>query len=142
MRVWARWFYLVAVISILASGCSSSGSSGAVTVSPTNPTVFVNGEIQFEATGPSSTTAITWAVNGTNGAYGTIDPNLGLYVAPSVVPSGATVTVTATQGSATGSTNVTVESGAALSISPATATVGTGKTLPSLPQSPACLSEP
>src|ERR1700674_157945 len=127
MRPWTRWFYLMVVISIVTTGCKSTNTTlaGTVTVSPATPTVFVSGMIQFGATAPNATTAITWAVNGTGGANGTIDASTGLYTAPSIVPAGATITITATQGSVSGTTTVTVDSGVRLSVTPSTATVGT-----------------
>ena len=106
--------------------------SGAVTITPASPTVFgerINAICGYR---PQSTTTITWAVNsvtGGNSTVGTID-DTGLYTAPAVVPANTTITITATQGSANGTTTVTLDSGVRLSVNPAAATVGTGEILP------------
>ena len=124
-----RWLGIILLFGVMAAGCkSSSSAAAAITVLPTLPTVLVNGMIQFEATAPNATGSVTWSVNGVSGGnttVGTIDVN-GLYTAPALLP-GTTITVTATQGNVSGSTTVTLDSGVRLSVTPGTATVGTGE---------------
>jgi uncharacterized repeat protein (TIGR03803 family) len=85
-----------------------------VTVSPTTAQVPSGDLQQFIVTvANTSNTAVTWSVNnvsGGNATIGTINAS-GLYVAPAVVPSPATVTITATSQADTtksGSAAVTV----------------------------------
>jgi hypothetical protein len=70
-----------------------------VTISPTSITVRINKTRQFTATvHNTANVAVSWRVNsivGGNATVGTIS-TAGLYKAPTVVPSPATVTVTAT----------------------------------------------
>src|SRR6266576_2435756 len=69
-----------------------------VTISPTSATVGAGGTQQFRAMAQNtSNTAVAWQVNrmtGGNATVGTLSSS-GLYTAPGVVPSPATVTVTA-----------------------------------------------
>jgi hypothetical protein len=88
-----------------------------VTVTPTNASVVTGKTQQLNASVVgTSNTAVTWTVQGAGcsaAACGTIDSK-GLYTAPAVVPSPATVTVTATSladPSKTGSTSVVILSG-------------------------------
>jgi Abnormal spindle-like microcephaly-assoc'd, ASPM-SPD-2-Hydin/PQQ-like domain len=76
---------------------SGSGSTTTLTISPLNPTVTVNGTVQFTASASSTWTA----------TCGTIGSSSGLYTAPTTVQS-CTVKATATSGGATASTTVTV----------------------------------
>jgi len=79
---------------------------------------------QFKATVNGSTDQnVTWAVTGPS-ANGTVDVTTGLYTAPAVVPSPATVTVTATSSLASlpGSTFVTVATPTELGTSQITVT--------------------
>jgi len=85
-----------------------------VSLSPSNPSVFISATQQFTATVTnSSNTAVIWQVNGVTGGSsttGTISVS-GLYSAPGVVPSPSTVTVTAVSAAdsaATASTTVTI----------------------------------
>ncbi len=79
----------------------------AITISPTNPSVTVNGNLSFTAS-----TAVTWSAS-----CGSISGS-GAYTAPGT-PTSCTVTGTATDGSGrTGSTNVTVNATVTLTISP------------------------
>jgi DNA-binding beta-propeller fold protein YncE len=131
MRRWTRCFYFLLVLGIGAAGCKST-AAGTITLSPLTPVVLVNNMVQFTAAAPSDTATITWSVNSVNGGnttVGTID-STGLYTAPAVVPPNTTITVTATQGNASGSTTVTVDSGTRVTVSPAAATVGTLETFP------------
>ena len=116
---------------------SSSGgsSSGNVTVTPGTASVPINTTAQFTASVSNSTSGVYWSVNdvlGGNLTTGTIS-NSGLYTAPAVIPSPATVTIKATSVSdstQSATAKVTVTSGTALSISltPSTASVYTGRT--------------
>lgn len=104
-----------------------------VAVTPATASVPVNTTSQFTATvRGASSQAVTWNVNGTaggNGTVGFIDSVRGLYTAPAVPPSPATVTVNATSTYApvaNGSAIVTVTNPVPLvsvTISPTSATV-------------------
>jgi len=92
-----------------------SGSSVKVTVSPASANVRAGATKSFSVTVTgSSKTAVTWEVNGVAGggaAAGTIS-SLGLYTAPSTIPSSNTVTVRAVSSAdptATGSSAVTLQ---------------------------------
>src|SRR5439155_1604658 len=105
-----------------------------VRVSPSTDTLTVSHTLQFTATvNGTSDTATTWNVNGIlggNGTTGTIS-STGLYAAPVVVPSPATVSVTAvSQADSTksGSASVTITAPPlAISISPTFASVRAGQ---------------
>jgi hypothetical protein len=73
------------------------GPAVTVTVSPASARVEASGTQQFTATlTGTSNTAVIWSLSGCTGAdCGTVSP-AGLYAAPSVIPTQATVTVTAT----------------------------------------------
>lgn len=86
-----------------------------VTVSPSSASTVVNTQKQFTATVTgNSNQAVTWDVNGVvggNGTVGFIDSISGLYTAPLVVPSPATVTIHARSNvvsEAIGSATVTI----------------------------------
>jgi hypothetical protein len=145
-------------------GISSCGGGGAVTVtavtiSPASATVQINETAEFTAqvalsntTSTSSTTTIvTWSVNGvpggsaTTGTIGTstLDQLVGVYTAPATVPNvnSGQVNITATTPQVPGSTTntnlitsntvvATIGIGTGLSVSPATATVSAGGAQP------------
>ena len=79
---------------------SGTGTSTTLTISPVNPTVAVNGTLQFTASAPSTWTA----------TCGTIGSSSGLYTAPASTGS-CSVKATATSGGQTASTTVTVTAG-------------------------------
>lgn len=82
---------------------------GTFTISPLNPTVSVNGKLQFTASASSSWTA----------TCGTIGSSTGLYTAPATAQT-CTVKGTATSGGQTASTTVTVTTGSGqVTITPA-----------------------
>jgi hypothetical protein len=116
-------FVLLLSISGLA-GCGSSdmpSSTGptTLTVTASAGTVLLGKTVQFTATGG---TVSSWTVNGVSGgsaATGTIGAN-GLYTAPTVLPTSATVTIGATSGSLSGTASVTVSSDVAVSVAPST----------------------
>ena len=92
-----------------------------VAVSPTQAALQVGKTQQFTSSvSGSSNTAVTWSVNGVAGGNSTLGAisTAGLYTAPSAVPSGSSVNVTATSAADT-----TKSASAAVSISAAPATV-------------------
>ncbi len=104
----------IGLVGLISCGGVAGGGGGGqpvtVTVSPSSVVVALGGQQQFTATvNNSSDQAVTWAVTG-GSANGTISAN-GLYTAPAVAPSPATVTVTAASavaGSTPGSATVQV----------------------------------
>jgi len=110
-----------------------------VTVTPAAASVTVHTTTPFTATVQhNADQTVTWDVNGTVGgtsAVGWIDPT-GLYMAPSVVPSPATVAVHATSNAvpvAVGEASVTITpppQPVSVTISPTSATVRVSKTTP------------
>jgi hypothetical protein len=120
-----------ATVSAISAADSTKIASAAVTVqplvsvglSPTLATVQVSQTQQFTATVSGTTnTAVTWGVNGIaggNSTVGTVSTN-GLYTAPSVVPSGGSVTVTATSAADT-----TKSAGATVTVIAPTLTITT-----------------
>ena len=112
-------------------------SAVSVSVSPPSATVQIDKQQQFGATVTgNSNQAVTWDVNGAiggNGTVGFIDSISGLYTAPAVVPSPATVTVHATSNavtSASGSASVTITNPpppVSVSITPTSTSVRIGR---------------
>jgi hypothetical protein len=110
-----------------------------VTVTPPSASLALNAQQQFSAVvNGSGNQTVTWGVNGTPGgtsSAGFIDLNTGLYTAPNILPSPATVTVQATSqvmSSAVGTALVTITGPPppiSVNISPTTATVRVGKTV-------------
>lgn len=94
------------------SGAARQSGVGVI-VSPSSATVQVGQSRAFAATVTGATGGVTWSVNGVvggNALVGTIDAT-GLYLAPTVVPAPALVTVRATSIStptASGTASVTV----------------------------------
>jgi hypothetical protein len=95
-----------AVIQISATSVQDSTKSGStqlsvvlkITVAPLTPSVQLFHPEQFNATVQGvSNTAVTWAVNGIAGGNSNVGQisNTGLYTPPAVLPSPATVTVSA-----------------------------------------------
>src|SRR5579884_1178495 len=123
-----------------APAAASSTSSTTVTppvimvsVSPATTTVFTSGTAQFTATVTgTSNTAVTWSVGGVAGGnqtLGTINAS-GLYTAPTLVPTPAVLTVTATSAansSISGSARVTVASPILVNVSPTSAVLLPGQ---------------
>lgn len=152
--------FLVAAAAIFGlPGCG--GGSGSTTVSsvaidPTAITVPINTQTDFTAvvklndSSTSTTTTITWEVNGTAGGSSTlgtivpstIDSEVGVYTAPAAVPSTGTtqvgqVSITAVAQQDTSSTTstktvtsntavVTIGVGSGLTVTPTTAIVPAG----------------
>ncbi len=99
---------LIAALVMFLSACGGGGGNNpnntpTVTVSPATANVQEGSTQQFTATVTNtSSTAVNWSVNnvaGGNSTVGTIS-STGLYTAPLVVPSPASVTVTAALQSA------------------------------------------
>jgi hypothetical protein len=117
-----------------ASVTISSGSSVAVSITPSSIGLQLGGTEQFSASvSGSSNTAVTWLVNGTaggNAVLGTISTT-GFYSAPSNMPPAA-IAVTAqsmAQPSASANANVQLSvPSVAVSISPTIASITEGKT--------------
>ena len=130
----------VADSSVTASALVTLTDGIVVGISPTSATVSIGAGQAFAATltGPgSSSSAITWSVNGIvggNSTLGTITSNgatSALYVAPAVTPSPSTVSVTATSvadSSKSASASVTITCAATNTISPFAATVSLAQT--------------
>ena len=148
----------MAALLTSACGAKSNGSSTAatvtgVTVTPTSTTdVPINTSFDFTATvtlsdtSVSTTTAVTWFVNGIAGGNSTIgtivplntDNQVGVYTAPGIVPAvnNGQVNITATaQQSASCTTNCTITSNTVvvqitvvlgLTVSPSSANVAAG----------------
>jgi hypothetical protein len=96
------WLVAMALSALELFGCAgvtTTQTPVAITVmiSPTSVTVAVGGTQQFTATlQNTSNTAVTWQVNGVTGGNATVGTvsSSGVYTAPGVAPSPATVTVT------------------------------------------------
>jgi hypothetical protein len=131
-------FEAVDVTPLMVDPNSGQALQGSVyvTVTPGSATVQVNQQQQFTAAVTGNTNQlVTWDVNGAvggNGTAGFIDSISGLYTAPAVMPSPATVTVHATSKavpSAVGSAAVTIANPpppVSITISPASATLHVG----------------
>jgi uncharacterized membrane protein YgcG len=131
----------VTVTAVSTSNASLSGFAGvtltappSLSVSPSSASVLKAGGTQsFTATVSNVTnTAVTWQVNGITGGNATLGTisNTGLYTAPAVIPSPATVTVIAVSTAdpaLSGSAIVTVVH-VVVGVIPATATVGASQT--------------
>lgn len=145
---------IACLVLFWAAGCGGGGSTNirSVTISPTTvPNLPINETASFTAvvtldnSTVSTTTTVSWEVNGVaggNSTYGTIvnnsvDQDEGIYTAPAVVPSDNTVNITAvvTQTNTNSTTPPTITSniatislgvGLGLSISPTGATVPAG----------------
>lgn len=110
-----------------------------ITIAPTTASLRVNGQLMFIPTiSGSSTTTVTWRVNGIaggNATGGTITSG-GLYTAPAGVPSPATVSVTGVISDpncgapgamcTSNAASVTILPQASITISPSAVTVQTG----------------
>jgi hypothetical protein len=131
-------FEAVDVTPLMVDPNSGQALQGSVyvTVTPGSATVQVNQQQQFTAAVTGNTNQlVTWDVNGAvggNGTAGFIDSISGLYTAPAVMPSPATVTVHATSKavpSAVGRAALTIANPpppVSITISPASATLHVG----------------
>jgi hypothetical protein len=128
---------LLILFLLTIAGCGGSSTVPPViyiTISPLNASVPIGNTLQFsETTSGSATTDVAWQVNGIaggNSTYGTISAT-GLYTAPATVPDPGTVVVTVVSLANTtyiANANVTIVSGIAVAVSPATANLGLGQT--------------
>jgi hypothetical protein len=156
------WLLPVALACLLGIASCGGGSGGTVTVtavniSPASATVPINEQAEFTAQvtlsnttdSSSTTTIVTWYVNGvaggnaTTGTIGTstLSALVGVYTAPSVVPdsNSGQVNITATTPQVPGSTTntnlitsntaiATIGIGSGLAINPTTTTIAAGQT--------------
>ena len=119
----------------VASNAAGCPLPVAISVSPTSASVEANGGTRtFTATVTNtSNTTVTWQVNGVaggNSTVGTISAS-GAYMAPSAIPSPATVTVmavSAADSTKSASSQVTIAPVITVSVSPGTATVAASGT--------------
>ncbi len=104
---------LVVVVTLAACGGGGGGNNNTpmVTVTPATANLQEGSTLQFAATVTNSSSGVNWLVNGVaggSGATGTISSS-GLYTAPVVIPSPASITITAQlQSSSTVSSNAVV----------------------------------
>jgi hypothetical protein len=94
----------ISLLLLFLSGCGGSGSVPPqqvlvrISISPSQATVAAGAtQLFFASVTGTANHAVTWKVNGTTGGdvtSGTISA-AGLYIAPSTIPSPATVTVSA-----------------------------------------------
>lgn len=127
---------LLTVLTACGGGSSSSSTEVTITISPLSASVTTSQTQQFTATVTNSTnTAVTWQVNGVAGGTTTVGfiSTTGVYTAPNVVPTPATVTVSAiaqadTTKTASAGVTVTAPSTptAALAVTPSTVTLPAG----------------
>lgn len=119
-----------------ASSTTTTDSGVSVKVTPTSANVTVQATQQFTATVTGTTnTALTWSVNGIAGGNSTVGQinASGLYTAPSVVPTPASITVTAasaadSKASATSAVVLMPKTGIFVVVSPNSAKVVGGAT--------------
>src|SRR5271168_5579192 len=131
--------FAVFIFTLFAiGGCGYAGTppkpsvTVSVSVLPTSALLALGATQQFQATvSGSPDTTVTWEVNGVangNTIVGTVS-GTGLYTAPAVMPSPASVTVTAISQVNPGdqaSAIVTLKAAVGVSVLPATATVAPG----------------
>lgn len=158
-RRFFRWAAGLAAMAmaLAVTGCGKGGGSGStnlksVAISPTTASIPLGSQFTFQATinlidsTVSTTTTVSWQVNGTAGGSATIgtitplstDSDVGVYQAPLTNPN-QTITVTAvvTQTDSTATTpptvtsnsaTVTLGTGLGLQVTPSAATVRAGGT--------------
>jgi hypothetical protein len=136
---------MVTVAAVLQADATKFGSAtvtinplpnAQVSVSPANASVVAGASLQFNATVQNGPQAVIWEVDGIqlgNSTIGSISSS-GFYTAPALIPIPPMVTITAileTDLSVSGRTNVTIVAPpVSVSISPSTANVIAGQTLP------------
>ena len=131
---------LAVFLATWVSACGGGGGGSSppppppinVSVSPATASVFLGATQQFSATvSNTSITGVAWSVSGTGCTgtqCGTIDAN-GLYTAPAILPSPATITIRATSQanvSRFGTATVTLTSDVSVSAMPTAANVELG----------------
>ncbi|HXC48775.1 MAG TPA: hypothetical protein VNU20_10820 [Candidatus Sulfotelmatobacter sp.] len=129
-------------LGLSLAACASGPGSGStpppptpqitVTVAPNSGTVLLGNTLAFSASvNNTSDTSVFWSVNGISGGspqVGTISPD-GLFTAPTDLPPGGKVQVTATShadSSKSSTAGVTVSSDIAISLSPVSSSVELG----------------
>ena len=137
---------LLAATASCAAGCAGGSNGGAapspvppaappvsVSVAPPSASVILGDSVAFSATVTgAANTSVTWSVNGVPGgssAMGVVSAS-GMYQAPAILPSAATVQVQATSeaGTVTANAAVRVTSDVRVQVTPATASLGPGGT--------------
>ena len=102
-----RWYLatiaLLSAVLTLSCGGGAGGSATTasviqVSVTPATAQVVLMGQIQFSATVSGASGGVSWSVNGGAGGNQTVGVinSTGLYIAPNVLPSPNTVSITAT----------------------------------------------
>jgi len=157
MRRWKFYLLLTLAMALGTYGCGgSTATTVTLTISPTTSSVVTNTTEQFSSSvSGSSNTTVTWtlacATGVTANTCGTIDSS-GLYTAPAKIPTmtsngttviAPTVTITATSQADTTkieSATLTIITGISISITPGSATIGTGEhfTFSSTVSNPGC----
>jgi hypothetical protein len=155
-RMFFPVWLLAAAGTLVLAGCGHGAAStnvSSVAITPTSISVPINGNAEFSATinlsnsTISTTTTVTWEVNGAAGGSATIgtitpssvDADVGIYTAPAIVPDPSQVNITAVveQTNTSGTSNtiptvtsntsvVTIGAGLGLAVTPSAATVGAG----------------
>jgi len=128
-------------IALTGTGASTAPAAPvapvAISISPTSVALQVSQTQQFSATVSGSTnTAVNWQVNGVTGGNSTVGTisTAGLYTAPSSVPTGGSVTVTAISAAdttKTASASISIAAAAApvsVTISPTTVSLSGSQT--------------
>jgi DNA-binding beta-propeller fold protein YncE len=148
MKRWKLGSILTLAMALGVVGCGSSTTSSVVlTITPITASVITNTTQQFSSNVTGSTnTTVTWTLACATGvtapACGTINSTTGLYTAPAVLPTvpgtngglpvvTPTATITATSQADTTkiqTATLTIITGISISITPNSATIGTGET--------------
>jgi DNA-binding beta-propeller fold protein YncE len=148
MKRWKLGSILTFAMALGVVGCGSSSTSSVVlTITPITASVITNTTQQFSSNVTGSTnTTVTWTLTCATGvtapACGTINSTTGLYTAPAVLPTvpgtngglpvvTPTATITATSQADTTkiqTATITIITGISISITPVSATIGTGET--------------
>jgi hypothetical protein len=127
---------LFTLLGVALFGCGYAGNPPVkevvVVISPVSASIALGQTQQFVASVTGGTSAaVTWSVNGVpggNSSVGTISP-IGLYTAPTNLPSPATVTITAASASSpqsSASAIVTITDGLQVSVTPTAISVAAG----------------
>jgi YVTN family beta-propeller protein len=154
-KSWKTGIFCLAAVLLSAAGCSSGSKSNVVTVtvSPSQFILIVNQSQAFTATvGGATDTTVTWkctftttttdstgkqttstpaACTSADGTLSSTTDTTITYTAPALVQNPAhTITLTATANAdpkKTGTAQIAIDSGIRVSVTPTTATIGTGE---------------
>ncbi len=109
-------------VTVTATSQAGSGGSGtatvtlaavSVSVSPSSYTLYANGQQQFTATVTGTPNQnVTWSISPSVGSLSSTSTNSTMYVAPGIITTAQTVTLTATStddGSVVGSATITLD---------------------------------